>query len=284
MKPEGKDRCASVDHKHTFPIDTPALLGALALGATFIPLCAHDERLAVLAVIPVGVLAGVLTWGVSTIRSGVFLRSFYQGDRARAEISLTFDDGPDPEWTPKVLDLLAARKVRATFFVIGRRVEAHPALAARLVAEGHEVGLHTFDHPLSYTIRSSRFIRDDLSRTRDALGAVGVTTPRWFRPPNGLLNPRIAQEVVRAGLDIAGWTVRPFDGIATAPDRVVQRVTSALGRGDVVLLHDARSPHGATHDPPGVLALPRILDAVEARGLVPVPLGELATLARWPSP
>ena len=260
----------------------PALLGALGLGATFIPICASDTHFAPLAVIPLGLLAGIITWGVSNIRSGVFLRSFHRGDRTRPEITLTFDDGPDPEWTPRVLTVLAARKIRATFFLIGRRAERHPEVVARIVAEGHEVGLHTFDHELTYAVRSARFVRDDLARSREAIASAGAPPPRWYRPPNGLLNPRIAREVLRAGLDVAGWTVRPFDGIAAEPDVIVKRVATAVDRGDVVLLHDARSPHGSTHAPAGVAALPRILDAIEARGLVPVPLGELASLARWP--
>ncbi len=255
---------------------TPLLSVVLALASTCIPYAAlvPEHRGTGFAALAAVVLT--LVWGTSDIASGVFLRSFHRGAPQGNALALTFDDGPDPEWTPRVLDLLRAAGEKATFFVLGARMAAHPGLVAQIVAEGHELGLHTWDHPWSYPFRSPKRIADDLARSRAVFGAQGLPPPRWFRPPNGLLTPSIAQEVVRAGLLVAGWCVRARDGVAVAPTVVVARVLPGLRAGAVVLMHDARSPHGGDRAPAGPLALPWILAALRTRGLRSVTLSTLA--------
>jgi peptidoglycan/xylan/chitin deacetylase (PgdA/CDA1 family) len=184
-------------------------------------------------------------------------------------VALTFDDGPHPDSTPRVLDRLAELGVPATFFCVGRNAQAHPELVARALAEGHAVGSHSFSHPHPAETSLAR-LGDEYRRGRQALAdSAGWNTP-LFRPPHGHLGFRSAVMVRTQRLSPWLWTVDPQDWRPGITTREVAEVASTARSGDVVLLHDwAEQPwapesldRSATID-----ALPAIVEAVQARGL-----------------
>src|SRR5579859_4722946 len=214
---------------------------------------------------------GLLLSGVMVLRLRVFVDALVRGPRGARGVALTFDDGPHPRWTPRILEILARSGVRATFFVVGRKVEDHPEVLRAIVAAGHGVGLHSYAHDRLFALRSAGRVRDDLERGMVALERVLGRRPVLFRPPIGHTNPTIARVVDALGLVVVGWTLGGRDGLARArPEDVAARVRRDLRDGAIVLLHDA--PERGDREPAAVRALPVILDAMAAGGLAAVPV------------
>jgi peptidoglycan/xylan/chitin deacetylase (PgdA/CDA1 family) len=180
-------------------------------------------------------------------------------------IALTFDDGPDPKVTPRVLDLLAQTGQKATFFCIGERARAHPDLIATIVARGHGVENHTYSHPNGFALRGPRRMADEVARAQDAIDRSGGGRPRFFRAPAGIQNPWLSSVLADANLSLVSWTRRGFDTVSRNGPRIAERlIGNGIQERDVLLLHDRL---------PIVLeALPRVLDEIQRRGLKSVPL------------
>ena len=182
-------------------------------------------------------------------------------------VALTFDDGPDPVSTPAFLDLLAARRRHATFFMLGSMVARTPQLAAEIAAAGHEIAVHGWDH--RYTIlRSPWDVSSDLARARDAVSEATGQRPRFFRPPYGVLSSGAIVAAQRLGLTPVLWSSWGKEWAPGAtPDSVFATVAMHLTGGATVLLHDSdcTSPPGAAAAALG--ALPWLLDECSARGL-----------------
>lgn len=191
---------------------------------------------------------------------------------ARGEIVLTIDDGPDPAVTPRVLDQLAAADARATFFCIGRRAAAHPALAREIIARGHTIENHSEHHWKRFSTLGPRRMAQEISAAQDTLADITGTAPRYFRPPAGLRNPFLDPVLARLELRLATWTRRAYDTRVGDPQRVLACLGDQLAGGDILLLHDgnaARSPAGQAV----ILdVLPRLLARIHAAGLHPVTL------------
>lgn len=187
-------------------------------------------------------------------------------------VALTFDDGPDPEVTPRVLDLLDAGNARASFFLIGRRVEAHPELAAEIVRRGHFAENHTDRHRHDFSLRGPRALDREVAAAQAAITAATGQTPFWFRAPAGLRGVFLEPVLARHGLSLAAWTRRAFDTRERDPLRITDRLTRGLTAGDILLLHDGSAAREATGRPALLDALPRLLDQIAARGLRAVPL------------
>lgn len=217
------------------------------------------------------VIAGASVWPRSRLL-GPNLSRLPEAAARRGQVALTFDDGPDPEVTPRVLDRLDAAGARATFFCIGRRVLDHPDLAAEIVRRGHRLENHTHTHPHSFSLYSSARVRREIADAQEAIESAAGRAPRLFRAPAGIRGILLDRELGRAGLALASWTRRGYDTVSREPRRVARRLLRDLAAGDVLLLHDgsvARDRHGV----PVVLeALPRVLDALAARGLSAVTL------------
>jgi peptidoglycan/xylan/chitin deacetylase (PgdA/CDA1 family) len=215
--------------------------------------------------------AGLLLGSVLVLRWRVFVDAVVRGPRAARGIALTFDDGPHPKWTPRVLATLAEHHAKATFFVIGRKAEEHPDLVRSMLEAGHTVGLHSYAHDRLLSLRGEKRVREDLSRGMAVLEAITGARPTLFRPPIGHTNPIIARVVDALDLTVVGWTVSGHDGIASArADDVAARVRRSLRDGTIVALHVA--PELGDREPAAIQALPAILDAVAAERFEIVPL------------
>lgn len=192
--------------------------------------------------------------------------------QVRRELALTIDDGPDPEVTPQVLDLLDAAGAQASFFCIGRRARQHPVLCREIVARGHRVENHGDAHSNAFSLFGPGRMRADIAAAQATLADITGQAPLFFRPTAGLRNPFL--EPVLAGLDLqlAAWTRRPYDTRDGRPQQVLRRLTRSLAPGDILLMHDghaALTPEGR----PVILAtLPLLLDMLKAQGLRPVTL------------
>jgi peptidoglycan/xylan/chitin deacetylase (PgdA/CDA1 family) len=189
----------------------------------------------------------------------------------RGEIALTFDDGPDPEVTPRVLDRLADRGARATFFCIGRRAAAHPDLAAEIVRRGHRVENHTWSHSAAFAWYPPAAMRREMLKAQEVLSRAAGRAPAYFRAPAGLRNPFLDWALHASGLALVSWTRRGFDAVSRDPDRVARRLLRDLAGGDVLVLHDGSAARDRRGVPVVLEVLPRLLDALAARGLAAVP-------------
>ncbi len=182
-------------------------------------------------------------------------------------IAITIDDGPDPEVTPKVLEILERYQARATFFCIGTRVASFPDIAREIVRRGHSIENHSLNHFYRFSTLGPGLMSDEISGAQELITAVVGTAPRFFRAPAGLRNPFLEPILLRMGLRLASWTRRGFDTVARDPDVVRGKLLKRLAARDILLLHDgnaARTPGGV----PVILeVLPKVLDAAALAGL-----------------
>jgi len=190
------------------------------------------------------------------------------------EVALTFDDGPYPESTKPLLALLATHEVPATFFVVGRQVEQHPDLAARIVAAGHEVGTHTYSHDVGLALRTMGRVDGEIDRGLKVLSSLGIRT-RAFRPPVGISNPRVARALARRGLDCVGFSVRGGDAGNRRLRGLAARVLTRVSPGDIVLLHDRPPPGGGPGVADWLEEVEKVLSGLKTQGLRPVLLSSL---------
>jgi peptidoglycan/xylan/chitin deacetylase (PgdA/CDA1 family) len=177
-------------------------------------------------------------------------------------VALTFDDGPDPVYTPKLLDLLREKDVKATFFVIGKRADKHPEIVRRAWAEGHLVGNHTWSHyPLFCFLMPGR-LWTEIERGAESIRRSCGCRSTLFRSPVGLRHPLLAPYLEKAGLEYLSWSIRTLDTFTTDSSVLEQRMLSRAKSGDIILLHD-RLPGGTNAM---LQALPRVIDELRERG------------------
>jgi len=185
-------------------------------------------------------------------------------------IAMTFDDGPHPQNTPRLLDILRARNVKATFYVIGRSVDLYPQIVRRTVAEGHEMGNHSYTHRLLSKLGDSE-LRQEMSRCHEAVSRAAGVRMRTMRPPYGGLLQR-QRELVHAefGYPTILWSVDPLDWKRPGPSVVTSRILSATNAGSIVLAHDL---HAQTVD-----AMPATIDGLLRRGFKFVTVSQLLAM------
>lgn len=249
---------------HLF-VDVPLMAGSVALLAGGLPWAAAGCALAG---------AGMHAWAVVHPRSRLYLPVVWRLPTTTLVVALTFDDGPDPEVTPRLLDLLAAHGARATFFVIGVHARAHGALLRRMRDEGHTLGLHSDAHSRWFNTWMAGHVVRDLEANAAAIAdATGVAPPRLFRPPVGLKNPQVAEAVRRLCLQCVTWTARGRDTGTAAPATVVARLRRGLVPGGILTLHDGHEPGRPARRDTCLAALPLVLTELRERSLRPCALG-----------
>ncbi len=222
--------------------------------------------------LPLLLLPGAMWAGYT---AGAHLRAFRsirQGPRGARRLALTFDDGPDPVNTPKVLDVLEEAGARATFFVVGERAARAPELVREMVASGHEVENHGWSHRNLWLCGPRRTERE-ISRVHELLTGLTGRRPRFFRPPWGMMNLAVFPTLRRLGMLCVLWSCQPEGLSPVAPEEMVSRVMRGASPGAIVDLHDAEGVPGA---PARLLeALPPMLEHLGAAGYACVSLAEL---------
>ena len=194
----------------------------------------------------------------------------------RGEVSITFDDGPDPDITPAVLALLDRYGATASFFCIGEQAQRYPSLCRDIVARGHSLENHSFGHRLGFALTGYRGFLREVSNAQAALSESSGSPPRFFRAPFGIRNPFLEPVLCRLGLQLASWTRRGFDTRERDPDRVSRRLLANLAAGDILLLHDGHAARAADGRAVILHVLPQVLDALDAAGLRSVSLRSAA--------
>jgi len=201
---------------------------------------------------------------------------------APAAVAITIDDGPDPEVTARVLDVLDEHGASATFFCIGERVERHGALARAIVARGHEIANHSYRHLMSFSLLGPRGVAREIARAQQVIGETTGETARFFRAPAGLRNPFLEPALTRANLQLVSWTRRGFDTVYGSAGRVLGSLTRDLRAGDILLLHDGHAARTPSGEPVILEVLPRLLQAFTQARLAPITLRAALERAAMP--
>ncbi|MDB4882454.1 MAG: polysaccharide deacetylase [Gemmatimonadetes bacterium] len=207
-------------------------------------------------------LAAHGTWHRNSMVFGPVVSHLPGDDRV---VSITFDDGPNPHATPRILDVLRAEGVSATFFVLGRHAERWPELVRRAALEGHQLGNHGYFHRKLHR-RSPAYVRDDLTRGTEQIVRASGVRPALFRAPHGFRSPWVTPIAASLGQRTVGWTLGVFDSARPGADVIATRAIEGMHAGSILLLHD-----GDGYDPDGdrmqtAEALPRIIEGLRGRG------------------
>lgn len=210
-----------------------------------------------LILICLGAIALLLSSCAKSNESGKLI---WHGDLNSDLVYLTFDDGPDPKFTPKVLDILKKNNVKATFFVLGEKAEQHPNIIKRIRREGHELGSHTFTHADGYNVNDRR-VYDEIKGTDDAVRKITGRSPKYFRPPFGFFNYRYIAASEELGQKTVLWTFDVGDWNKIRAADIEKEILAKTKGGSIILLHDG----GGNRDEV-VKALPRVITRLKAKG------------------
>lgn len=195
---------------------------------------------------------------------------------ARGEIALTIDDGPDPDVTPQVLEMLDRYGIKASFFCIGDNAARYPDICRNIVERGHTVENHSQRHRHNFSLLGLRGVRREIQAGQDTLRAITGCAPIFFRAPAGLRNIFLAPVLAKLGLRLATWSRRGFDTSTADPVLVYRRLTQNLKAGDILLLHDGNCAQTKAGVPVIIAALPLLCDAAASAGLRFVTLRDAA--------
>jgi peptidoglycan/xylan/chitin deacetylase (PgdA/CDA1 family) len=207
-------------------------------------------------------------WGAHVMT----LAATWRGPTRGRRIALTFDDGPDALWTPRIAETLAARNVSSTFFLVGRRAAEHPNAVSAIVAAGHEIASHGWSHR-NLWFCGPRRTEDEVVRAQDRLAELTGRAPRFFRPPWGMVNAALFGVLRRAGLSCVFWSIQPEGRRARLPDAQTAHVLDRAHAGAIVDLHDADGVPGAPERL--AAALPAMIDGLRDQGYTLTTVGDL---------
>jgi peptidoglycan-N-acetylglucosamine deacetylase len=213
-------------------------------------------------------------WPRSTLL-GANMRRLSPEACAAGQVAITIDDGPHPQVTPAVLDILDASNAKASFFCIGKAVETYPRLAREIVMRGHNIENHSYRHHHHFSLMGISALKTEISRAQEAIFQTTGYRPRYFRAPAGLRSPLLDPVLQNLGLELVSWTRRGFDTITRDPDKVRGRLEHKLRAGDILLLHDGNCAITSTGQPLVLEVLPKLLDKLKISGLHAVSLNYL---------
>lgn len=188
---------------------------------------------------------------------------YYSPNQALKQVALTFDDGPDLYYTPQILDILRQNNVKATFFIVGLRAQAHPEMVRSIVSEGHSIGNHTWDHPTLSKLSSHR-IKEEVQKTEQVIYNITGFNTAMFRPPYGKVTVRALNEISSLGYSIIDWSVDTRDWDKTPVSQIMNYVSKQVYSGGIILQHCAGDKDGDLSNT--VKALPQIISLLKSEG------------------
>lgn len=217
------------------------------------------------------ILTGAVFWPRSRLL-GANMTHLPADAKRRREVALTFDDGPDPIITPKILEILDQHDARASFFCIAERVEAYPELAREIVRRGHTIENHSYGHAYTFALHGWDGLRGDIAQAQEVIKSVTGTTAQFFRAPMGFRSPFLMPVLEYLGLCYVSWTRRGYDAFVQDPEFILGRLQRGLAAGDILLLHDGRSYQAQGSSAVVLQVLPRLLQHLRSCGLRSVTL------------
>ncbi len=189
--------------------------------------------------LPVPLFLAAITYGSAVIQANFFMYSHCSAPTLTKEISLTFDDGPHQDFTPKILNLLLEFKVSATFFVIGKHCVGNSSLLQKIHAAGHVLGNHSYSHSPLIDLKNSNALKRELLLTSDSIFEAIGKRPKLFRPPYGVTTPALSKASKELDYTAIGWSIRSMDTTNDNEEKIVNRVLKSIKPGAIILLHDS---------------------------------------------
>jgi peptidoglycan-N-acetylglucosamine deacetylase len=217
------------------------------------------------------VLTAAGLWARSTLL-GPNITRMPEPARTANQVALTLDDGPNPNVTPQVLDMLDSFNAKASFFCPGETVEAYPQLAREIIRRGHTIENHSYGHKHHFSLMGMGTLRREIEKSQEVITRITGYQPVYFRAPVGLRSPLLDPVLQSLNLKLVSWTRRGFDTISRNPAAVLARLERNLSAGDILLLHDGNSATMPDGQPIVLEVLPKLLAALQRAGLQVVAL------------
>ncbi|MDC1142591.1 polysaccharide deacetylase family protein [Planctomycetota bacterium] len=212
-------------------------------------------------------MVGVIAWGVFHPNSPLWAYTYFRSPTESNAVALTFDDGPDPDFTPKILEILEQKDVKAAFFVIGEKAQKAPGVLRQIADSGHVVGNHSHTHDTMINIFRRKKLKTNILGCSAVIEDLAGVKARMYRPPFGFKNPATGDVLNDLGMICIGWQARGFDGVGVDAETLTRRILAKVKPGGVLLLHDGAGPQGESDRSSTLEALPRIIDGLRERGL-----------------
>jgi len=190
----------------------------------------------------------------------------------RRQVALTFDDGPDPDVTPHVLELLDQYQAKASFFCIGKKAAAHPDIVKEIIRRGHSVENHSYRHSWAFALYGFFRLRREVDTAQSVIAGIAGQSPLFFRAPAGFRSPLLDPVLAQRGMHYVAWTRRGFDTVSRNSSQVLQRLLRGLAAGDILLLHDGSHARTDAGEPIALAVLPALLNQLATCGLKSVSL------------
>ena len=220
---------------------------------------------------------GLVCWSVIyyltyAVRSQILGETVWCGNANDRSVALTFDDGPSPD-TLKILEILRLAGLKATFFVVGKEAEKYPEIVKKIVEDGHEIGNHSYSHPI-YLFCTPEKLRRELEKTQEIIKTAVGFAPKLARPPCGVRTPTYFKTAENLGLTTIQWSDAGFDWKKISAEKICENILKTVQSDSIILLHDSDSRYKYNRDAT-INALPLILDGLKKKNLRVVPLSEL---------
>ena len=190
-------------------------------------------------VVPSVVYLALIIYGSAIIQSNFHVQAYCYGNTSEKVIALSFDDGPNREYTPQVLSILTQYDASATFFVIGKNIQGNEVLLKQIDSDGHSIGNHSYTHSFFIDFKNLKGFKNELNQTAESVFKIIGKRMKLFRPPYGVTTPNLAQASKELNYSIIGWSIRSFDTTPISAQTITRCIQTQIKPGAIILLHDS---------------------------------------------